>query len=192
MMSRCGAAGGAEELELVSDKTYSVFPRFSVLNMSGNRLITFLSKLLLFTLAIATAALNAAWPLTPLSIESARCPDTDPRISRVCFNPSANGCKIRVCLALVCADPLCSMRTGPASAVASLTGCTNLVKNWLPDSSVTSFPSTVPTWRTVASNLGLNPLVNFPPVFSMARNPPASSSLAALLSALSWLWCVNS
>ena len=72
-MSRCvprasgpGAEGGGVlrkpwlELAGATDVTYSVFPRFSVVNMSGKRLITFFSKLLLFTLAVATAALNAA------------------------------------------------------------------------------------------------------------------------------------
>ena len=131
-------------------------------------------------------------PLTPWSNVRARkavtgCPTASTRAS-----PSANGCNMRICLSWVCTEPLCSILTGPASAVALLTGCTNLVRNELSASPDTSFLSIVPTCRTVASDLGLNPLVNFPHVLSIARIPPASSSLAALFSEFFLLCCVNS
>ena len=46
--------------------TYNVFPRFRVLNMSGNRLTKFLAILLLFSHASATADLKAAGVLKSL------------------------------------------------------------------------------------------------------------------------------
>ena len=55
--------------------------------------------------------------------------------------PSAKGCNMRISFALVCAEPFCSMRAGPTSVVALLTGCANLVRNELPYCSVTFISS---------------------------------------------------
>ena len=54
------AAQSRLRLELAAEDTYNVFPRFCVLNMSGNILTKFLTILVLFSRASATADLKAA------------------------------------------------------------------------------------------------------------------------------------
>ena len=158
--------------------------------MSGNRLTKFLTILVLFSRASATAALKAAGVLSSLKTLKTRGLDTSVLAScRYRFSPSAKGCKMRACLVLVCTEPRCSMRAGPVSAVASLTGCTNFVKKLLPLSSVTRAPLTSPTYRNTPSYLGLTPLVNAPPLLVIARNCPASSIFDALFSDRSLLNC---
>ena len=120
--------------------------------------------LLLFSRASATADLKAAGVLNSLKTFKTRGLDTSVLATcRYCFSPFAKGCKMRACLVLACTEPCCSILTGPVSAVASLTGCTNFVKKVLPLSSVTRGPFTSSTCRSLPSYLGLNPLVNAPP-----------------------------
>ena len=139
-----------------AEDTYNAFPRLCVLNMSGNRLTQFLTILVLFSRASATADLKAAGVLSSLKTLKTRGLDTSVLAScRYRFSPSAKGCKMRACLVLVCTEPRCSMRTEPVSAVASLTGCTNFVKKLLPLSSVTRAPLTSPTCRNTPLVSGL-------------------------------------
>ena len=126
---------------MASEDTYNVFPRCCVLNMSGNRLTKFLTILVLFSRASATADLKAAGVLSSLKTFKTRGLDTSVLATcRYCLSPSAKGCKMRACLVLVCTEPRCSMRAGPVSAVASLIGCTNFVKKVLPLSPATRGP----------------------------------------------------
>ena len=118
------------------EDTYNVFPRFRVLNRSGHRLTKCLTILVVFSRASATADLKAAGVLSSLKTFKTRGLDTSVLAScRYRFGPCAKGCNMRACLVLVCTEPRCSMRTGPVSAVVSLTGCTNFVKKVLPRSS---------------------------------------------------------
>ena len=147
----------------------------------------------MFSRAFATADLKAAGVLSSLKTLKTRGLDTSvPATCRYCFNPFAKGCKMRVCLVLVCTEPRCSMRAGPVSAVASLTGCTHFVKELLPLLSVARGPLTSPTCRNTPSYLGLKPLVNAPPLLVVARNCPASSIFDALFPSRPLLKCAYS